>query len=314
MLRCSGAGAPIIKEATMTTRSKGPLAGFRWLKNAVSLSFRHPKALFGGAAFLLLACLLPSLISMPMQLHALHTGTPLSPASSGWIMAVSMLFGLLLVPLYAGYLQVIDAAERGVPVRAREIFNAYRQGEVLRLIGFGLAVLAVYIAFFGVIILTVGRGLASWYMQALTTQADHLPPALPAGFGTAIALLMVLGLFMMGFYAISLGQVALRRRSVVGAIGDGLKGALKNLLPLLTFAVSLFLSWIVVAIVVAIVAVLLSVLGKFVGAWLVWVLIVPLYIALVLLMFAVMFGVMYHLWRDVCDDDSQPAMAPAIAV
>ncbi|MGY3039164.1 hypothetical protein ACVWWQ_000751 [Rhodanobacter sp. TND4EL1] len=298
----------------MTTRSRGPLAGFGWLKRGISVAFRHPKSLFGGSAILALACFLPSLISLPLQLNALRTGTPLSPATSIWIMAISMLFGLLLIPLYAGYLQMIDAAERELPSRARDIFKPYRQGEALRLIGFGLAVLVIYVALIGIIILATGSGIASWYMQALAAQANHQPPpGLPSGFGVVMALCMVFGLFMMGFYAISFGQVALGRRSVPGAIGDGVKGALKNLLPLIVFAVSLILVWIAVAIGFAIVAIALSLLGKLIGAWVVLVLLVPLYIALLLVMFAVMFGVMYYLWRDVCDDDTVPGMAPAIA-
>ena len=299
----------------MTTRSRGPLAGFGWLKRSISVGYRHPKPLLGGAAFLLLACLMPSLITLLMQFHSRQAGIQPSPATFGWIMAGSMLLGLLMVPLYAGYLQVVDAAEHGLPARARDIFRPYRQGQAWRLIGYGLAILVVYAAMFGIIIAATGRGIIGWYMQVLTTQANHQPPptALPDGFGTAMALFMVLGLFMMGFYAISLGQVALRRRSVFGAIGEGLIGALKNLLPLLVLAVSLVLAWIVVAIVIAIVAILIVLLGKFVGAWLVLVLIIPLYIAMVLMMFAVMFGVMYHLWRDVCGDDMVTGMAPAIA-
>jgi len=298
----------------MTTRSKGPLTGFGWLTRGISVGYRHPKPLLGGAAFLFLACLLPSLITLPMQFQSLHAGTQLSPATFVWIMAGSMLLGLLIVPLYAGYLQVVDAAERGLPARARDIFMPYRQGEALRLIGYGLAILVVYVAMFGIIIAASGGGIASWYMQVLTAQASHQPPpALPHGFGIAMALFMVLGLFMMGFYAISLGQVALRHRSVFGAIGDGMIGALKNLLPLLVFAVSAVLVWIVVAIAFALVAILLALLGKLVSTWLVFVLIIPLYIAIVLMMFAAMFGVMYHLWRDVCGEDIVTGMAPAIA-
>ena len=298
----------------MTTRSRGPLAGFGWLARGISVGFRHPKPLFGGAAFLVLACLLPSLITMPMQFHTINAGTQLSPATFGLIMAVSVLVGLLIVPLYAGYLQVVDAAERGLPARARDIFMPYRQGEAWRLIGFGLAVMVVYIALFGIIVAATGGGIASWYMQVFTAQANHQPPptALPDGFGITMALFLVLGVLMMGFYAISLGQVALRHRSVFGAIGDGMVGVLKNLLPLLVFAVSAILAWIAVGIVIALVALLLTLLGKLAGIWLL-VLIIPLYIAMLLIMFAVMFGMMYHLWRDVCGDDTVTGMAPALA-
>lgn len=226
-----------------------------------------------------------------------------------------MLLSLLIVPLYAGYVQVVDAAEQGLPARARDIFKPYRHGEALRLIGYGLALMVVYVAMIGIIIAATGGGIVTWYMQVLTAQASHqLPPtALPDGFGIAMALFTLLGLFMMSFYAISLGQVALRRRSVFGAIGDGLLGALKNLLPLLVFVVSLVLACVVVAVAIALVAVLLALLGKLVGSWLVLVLVIPLYIAMMLMMFAVMFGVMYHLWRDVCGDDIVTGLASPIA-
>ncbi|WP_266183224.1 hypothetical protein [Dyella humicola] len=298
----------------MTTRSKGPAAGFGWLTNGIRVSFRHPKPLLGGAALLVVACLLPTLITLPMQFHAMRAGTPQSPATFGWIMAISMLLGLLIAPLYAGYLQVVDAAERGLPARARDIFKPYRQGEAWRVIGLGLAIGVIYVAVLGIVIAATGGGIAGWYMQVLTAQATHQPPpGLPNGFGILMTLFTVLGLFMLGFYAISLGQVSLGHRSVFGAIGDGIVGALKNLLPLLVFAVSLALVWIVVIIAFALVALLLALLGKLVGPWLMFVLIIPLYVALVLAMFAVMFGVMYHLWRDVCGDDIVPDMAPAIA-
>lgn len=298
----------------MSTRSAGPLAGFRWLKNGISLGFRHPKSIFGGAAILLAALLLPSLPTLLIQFHVVGAGTPQSPATLVWFMLIGVLFGLLIVPLYAGYLQIIDAAERGLAARARDIFKPYRQGEALRLIGYGLALIAIYIVMLGIIIAAAGGGIASWYMQVLAAQANHqLPPGLPHGFGIAMALLTVLGLFMMGLYSVSLGQVALRRRGVFNAIGDGLAGALKNLLPLLVLAVSLVLAWIVVSIALVIVVGVLALIGHFVGAWLMLVLVTPIYIALALVTFAVMFGVMYYLWRDVCGDDSARGVDQAIA-
>lgn len=298
----------------MTTRSKGPSAGIDWLKHGISVGFRHPKPLFGGAALLLLVVLLPSLVTLPLQLHAASTGAAMSPVLFLGIMAISLLIGLLIVPLYAGYLQVIDAAERGLPARARDIFMPYAHGEALRLIGYGLALILIYILMIAIVIAAAGSGIASWYMQVVAAQANHLPPpGLPQGFGIAMALSTVLGLFMIGFYSISLGQVALRRRGVFNAIGDGLMGALKNLLPLLVLAFGLIVAWIVAAIGIAIVAIILALLGKLAGTWLMVVLLVPLYIALILLMFVIMFGVMYYLWRDVCGGDESGA-AQAIAV
>jgi hypothetical protein len=299
----------------MTTRSRGAGAGFGWLMNGIRVVFRHPKPLFGGAALLLVVAMLPSLITLPIQFHAITAGTPPSLATNGWIMLGSALFGLLIVPLYAGYLQVIDAAERGLPARAADIFKPYRQGEALRLVGYGLAILLAYFVMFAIIIVATGGHIASWYIQVLTAQANQLPPptSLPDGFGMAMALFALLTLFMMGFYAISLGQVALNKASVFGAIADGAIGALKNALPLLVLVLCSILAWIVVAIVFAIVAVVLALLAKLIGAWLMLVVLVPLYIALLLLAITTMFGVMYQLWRDVCGGDVAVAMPPPLA-
>jgi len=285
----------------MTTRSMGPLAGFGWLARGISLAFRHPKPVLGGAAFVMVAVMLPSLVTLPFNVNAMATGTPMSPSAFGVLMLVSMLVGLLIVPVYAGYLQLIDAAERGLPARALDVFRPYREGDALRLIGYGLAVMAVYLIVFAVVIAATGGGLVAWYMQVMASQASHMaPPAPPAGFWTAMALFMVLSLFLVGFYAISLGQVALNRRSVVGALGDGFSGALKNLLPLIMLALGIVLAWIGLFIVLMILVVIIVMLGKLAGAWLTFVLLVPMYIALLLGMFTWMFGAMYHQWLDVC--------------
>lgn len=307
-------GTPVIRGGIVTIESKGPLAGLGWLQRGISAGYRHPKPIFGGALILLLIVMVPSLVMLPFQFHLRATGTPPSPAFFIGFMAGSMLLGLLVVPLYAGYLQVIDAAERGLPARATGIFDPYRQGDALRLIGYGLALIVIYIALTGIIILVAGRGIVDWYMQVLAAQSSHQsPPGLPQGFGIAMALLTVMGLFMMGFYSVSLGQVALRRRGMFNALGDGFLGALKNLLPLLVLAVSLVIAWLLAVIVIAIVVFVFAFLGMLAGEWLMWVAIIPVYVALVLVVFAAMFGVMYYLWRDVCGGDTVPDATRTIA-
>jgi hypothetical protein len=299
----------------MATRSRGPSAGFGWLNRGISAGFRHPKPLFGGVALVAVGVMIPALITLPMQFHALRTGTPQPPATVGWVMAISMLFGLLLLPLYAGYLQLVDAAEQGLSARAGDIIRPYREGKALRVMGYGVVQMLVYVALFAIIFAAVGGGVAHWYVQVLSAQANHQPPpaGLPDGFGITLLLFMVLATFFMGFYSIGLGQITLGNRSVFGAIGDGFIGALKNLLPLLMLMLGLILIWFAVGLCFGIAVLILALIGKLVSAWLMAVLIIPLYIALALVAFASMFGVMYHLWRDVCGDDIVPSMAEPLA-
>lgn len=298
----------------MALRSNGPLTGFGWLARAVNLGHRNAKAVFGGAALVVLAMLLPMLGSMPLQVGALHPGAVPSGTSVLGTLVLSTLLGLLALPAYAGYLRVIDASERGVATRAVDVFAPYRRGEVLRFMGFGLTMALVYFALLGLVLVGTGGGVARWYMQLLASGAQpNALPALPSDFALVFALLIVVMLWLMGVYSIAIGQVALRGRSIVGAVTDGMLGSLKNLLPLVVFAVSLMVAVFIVALCMGIAVAALALLGKVVGLWLTFVLAIPLYLAFFLAMIVVTFGAMYHLWRSVCDDGNGPALEQAIA-
>ena len=299
----------------MALRSNGPLAGFRWLTRAIGPARGNPRAVFGGAAFVIATLLLPMLVSFPLQFMAMRQGVPLSPALSWGLMAFWTVVGLLLFPVYAGYMRVIDATSRNRPVRAREVFAPYRQGEMLRLAGYALVMTVLYFAVMILVFASMGGGILQWYGQALSGQMAQ-PPAIaafPPGFGRAMALALVLGLWMLGVYAIGLGQVTLGGRSVFGAIGDGVIGSLKNLLPLLVFALCAIVAWIVLAVAFLLIGAVIALLGKLVGTWFMVACIVLLYVALVLALLPVMFGVMHQLWRDVCGDDAAPTSVQAVA-
>ena len=299
----------------MALRSNGPLAGFRWLARAIAPARGNPRAVFGGAALVIAILLLPMLVSFPLQFMAMRQGTPLSPTLSWGLMAFWTVVGLLLFPVYAGYLRIIDATSRGRAVRARDVFAPYRQGEVLRFAGYALVMTVLYFAVVALVIASMGGGILQWYGQALSGQTMQPPAitALPPGFGRAMALAVVLGLWMLGVYSIGLGQVALGGRSVFGAIGDGVIGSLKNLLPLLVFAVCAFVAWIVVGIAFMLIGAVIALLGKLAGTWFAIACIVPFYLALLLGVMAMMFGVMHQLWRDVCGDDAAPTAAEPLA-
>jgi hypothetical protein len=299
----------------MGTRTKGPLAGFGWLARGIEVSFDYPKQMFGAAFFLLLAALIPQLLTLPVRFHAQQMGTEASPAVIAWTMGLPLVFTLFLLPLHAGILQLVDAAEHGLKPRVTSIFSLYGNGEALRVIGYGLTFMVAYIAVFAIIFWATGRDVAHWYVQALSARANHLPPptTLPSGFGITLALFFAFAIFLTGFHAIALGQIAQRRRSVFGALGDGLVGALKNLLPLLMLTLGALLTLLVVGLGFFIIVMLLVLIGKLTSMWVMLVFAVPLYIAFFLLMCSVSCGVMYHVWFDICGDDPVPTVTEPLA-
>lgn len=298
----------------MSTHARNPAAGWSWLKQAIHLGRGNPRAVFGAVALLALVAMLPSLVQVVLQ-SALGLGTTGTMA----VMAASTLVMVVVYPLLiGGVLRVIDAAEHGRPVHATALFDTFRAGnDAGRLVGFGVAMFAAYIAVFVVVVGLFGQDFLAWYMEVLaaSTQNDAEAQAkvlqdIPEGFGTLMALGTLAGLFFGGVYAIGFGQVALRGRSVGSALVDGVAGTLKNVLPIGLLAVVSFVGFVAFALVAMLVIVLLATIGGLVHPLLAALLAAPAYFGALLVLYVVMFGVMYFMWRDVCEEGGEAPLLP----
>ncbi|WP_202843710.1 hypothetical protein [Luteimonas saliphila] len=299
----------------MSTRAMGPGYGWSWLARAVNLGRNNPKAVIGAIALVALVALVPSVVQLVAP-SLFGTG----PDALLTVMGLTTLASMIVFPLLiGGVLRVIDAAEHGRPVGAVAVFGAFQTGgDALRLIGFGLLMTALYLLVFGTIIGTFGQGLPEWYMQLMQlsmesggkpVQPDDIP-APPSGLGMVMALGLLFGLFLGGAYAIGFGQVALGGRGVLAAIGDGLTGSLKNLLPIVVMAVLSIVALFALILVVVLVGGLLALVGGLVHPVLAMLLVAPVYLGMIMLMYVVMFGVMYHMWRDICAEPVAPPPLP----
>lgn len=284
----------------MTTRTAGIGAGWRWLMGAINLGSRNAGAIFGAAALMLVVGLVPSIL----QAIVGQTG---SAGLAMLVLGVTVAFWLLvMLPLAAGFLRVIHAAESGQTARATAIFEVFGdRALVLRMAGLGL-VLMLLVFIIGVVMsLAVGQEfvaqLAGW-VQALEgiDQENPVLPPLPAGLGTFIALAVLFGIFFSGVYMLALGQAALGGRGVSAAAGDGFIGTFKNVLPLALLALTWLVLGFVLLLVLGLVAALVAVVASLVHPVLSVVLLLPLYLGLILLLYVVSFGVNYFMWRDVC--------------
>lgn len=298
----------------MTTHSTSPLAGLSWLKRGINLGHRNARAVFGAASILMVAAILPSLLQL-LVLSALQPGS----FGAMVVAAVSTIVSLvILCPLMGGYLRLIDAAEHGRPAQATDVLAPFRAGgDAGRLIGLGLAIMAVYVLLASVLIGALGDGFLEWYGEILRLQQagggridPQQVPDVPRGLGPLIGIGSVAALFLSGVYAIAFGQVALGRRPIGRAMADGIVGTAKNLLPLLLLAVTVVLAFIPLGIVLALVFGVVALVGGLVHPILAAALVMPLYVGLLIVMYVVMFGVMYYLWRDVCAPEAGATAAP----
>lgn len=292
----------------MTTRTAGIASGWRWLWNAVNLGSGNPRAIFGGAALIAAVVFAVAIVlSIVLGLLAIEGGTAQLVAST--VVSVPLL--VIMAALMAGYLKVIDAVENGRPAQATGVFSAFGDRTTwMRAIGVLLALALLQYVLIGGLVALVAPETGRWYLENLEATAAAVDPAaqmaVPAGFGRAMAIFLVVVVLVYAAQAISLGQVALRNRGLGEALRDGFAGALRNALPLALLLLISLVAMVVVVVVVAVVAMVIAALAAAGGTGLLMVLGivigVPLYLAFLVVMLVVSCGVMYFMWRDVCGD------------
>lgn len=288
----------------MTTRANRPLAGLAWLRRGFNSGRHNPRAIFGGAALLMVAALIPGFLQA--FLHA-----AMKPGAGGATIIsalTTVLAVILLGPLMGGYLRVIDASERGQPARASDVLAPFRNAQdAQRMIAFSFIMLLVQLGALSLLFAVSGhawQNLQEWYQRvtellqsAKPGQPAELPPP-PTGLGGLFSLGGIFGLFVAAVFSIGLGQLALRGRGLRTALLEGLAGAVRNLLPLLVMAVVAFTVLMAAGVALVLVAGLLGLLHPLLAV----VVFLPLYMLFLLALYVVMFGVMYHLWRDVAGE------------
>lgn len=297
----------------MSMRTLGPAAGWRWLMFGINLGRGNPRAIFGGAALLVLALLVLA-IALSIALGAVQAAT-----GGGGDLVMSLLISVpLLVAMggmMVGYLRIIDAVEHGRPASASGVFAGFRdRGAWLNASGL-LLILALIqnLGTYG-LVSWLAPDVVSWYAENLvaagagaTTSPEAM--ALPAGFGRAMAVASVIGLLVYAVQAVGMGQVALRGRGALAALGEGARGAVRNVLPLIVLLLLGFVVMIVLTLVAAVIGLVFAAMAGAAGAAgavLAAVVGIPLYMLAMLAVFVVMMGVMYAAWRDIAGDGAPP--------
>lgn len=293
----------------MTTRANGPLAGIAWLRRGFNSGRHNPRAIFGGAALIMVAALIPGFL----QAFA-HAVLKPGPGAATIIAALATVMAVVLLgPLMGGYLRIIDRSERGEPAHAADVLAPFRNAhDAQRLIGFSFIMLLVQLGALSLLFALFGHALQNlqdWYLRvaellqhATPGKPAQLPPP-PEGLGGLFSLGGLFALFVAAVFAVGFGQVALHGRNLGAALLDGLAGAARNLLPLLVMAAVAFALMMAAGLMLVLVAGILGLLHPVLAV----AVFLPLYMVFVLVLYVVMFGVMYHLWRDVAGDPPAPA-------
>lgn len=300
-------------------RSVAASAGVDWMKDAINLGRGNPRALFGGAALAVVAMVAMMFgigIVQGLLVATVGTGTAMVLGMALSMVAVVVVGSMLMV----GFLRLVDDVESGRPTGAGRVFAGFSDiGTSLRVIGFSLLLTLLQYLVLGLLLAVLARDTLGWYAQMMTMSdpatMDPSMMVLPDGLGIATLVSIVVGLVMYGVQSIGACQIALRGRGVFAAIGDGVSGTFRNLLPLVVLLMVMIAALIAVAVVGVILALVVGMLAKLAGAWLGVVLGVPLYLGFMLVLCVVAVGIAYHLWRDICggaDDARVPVEAASV--
>ena len=299
----------------MSPSTVGMTAPFRWLRKALDVGRRNPKALFGAIALAILLVAAITLVQMFLQAMA--------QASMTGIMVVMALMTLvnwvLLPPVMGGLFRVVDATDRGLPVVATDVFNAYGRGQGgKRLILTSLVYSLAYLGFAALMLLTpLGQFFRDYFAIALATPVGGEPDmaALQALFSatspSTFLWLPVVAIVMFTWLhasMLALATAALREVDVATAVVAGALAALRNFLPLLGFMLVFLVAGFFAMLLVGLVLGLLLGLLAMASPVLVVLVMFPLMLLVMLGVYAMMFAFYYHAWREIfVPADEEPA-------
>ena len=292
----------------MSPNAVAMAAPFRWLAKAFDVGRRNPKALFGAIALALAVVFAISVLQMILQAAAQGAGAGTGVAV---VMAVTTVISwLVMPPLFGGLFRVLDATDRGRPVVATDVFNAFARGQGgKRLVLTNLVYSLAYLAFLALMLATsLGQFLREYFAIALAVPPGGQPDQAallaliqstsPTAFLWLPVAVLVIGAWMHASM-LALATAALREASVAECVVAGLLAVARNVLPLLGISLAVlaggFVLGLLLVLVLALLVGLLSLLSPVLGV----VVMLPLMAALMLAMYALMFGFYYHGWREI---------------
>lgn len=291
---------------------KVPLTrGAQWLKRAINLGTRNPRAIF-GAALLLIAVLYLLMFAFALPLQFGDFDNPFVAVVLATLAAV-----LVLPVLLAGLMHVIREAESGRAVRARDLFAPLRLQRTLPLALLGLIQIALALICGSLLLWATGAEYWSQYQEMIRGAITGRITAAPAAEQPALVALaqLLLYYFSTAVVLVSVPQIMFSGLSLSDAVKRSFGASLWNLGAYL-FATTLFmlgatLSGLVVSVAALLVMVLGAAVTPLLGQALAWL----LFAAYGSVFLVILCGTCYYAWRDVFAEDEgergAEAQAPA---
>ncbi|HEY4582043.1 MAG TPA: hypothetical protein VIG88_04140 [Lysobacter sp.] len=299
---------------------KVPLGhGFEWMKAAVNIGTRNPRAVFGAAALFLATLYFASVLAVLPVASRLQGRSELSLGES--IASAVPLFVVLTLTmpvLLAGLIRVMHEAEHGRPARARDLFSAFAHGRARPLVTLGIVQIVFNIACVALIVVLTGPDYWAESMKALQgALSGHVVvppvPEHPMLLAFVQVLQLVFNYFSAALMLLCVPLIALSGAGIVDSLRLGFRASVvnlgANLLASLVFAVGFVVAAVLVTLVTALVGGIASLVHPALGAAVA----LAIWAAFAVTVLVVLVAASYYAWRDMFEAPAAPAGAPAHA-
>lgn len=293
---------------------KLPVAqGVAWVREAINVGVRNPRAIFGAAALFVGALyVLAALAVMPVAIGLQGRSEVSLREAVGVAIPLFVVLTVAMPILLAGLMHVVREAEAGRPVRARDLFSGLKQGRGRQLALLGLVQLAFSAA--GAVLVIALAGSHYWpeYFKAVSdAMAGHVgvPPQPDHPF-LMMLVQLVFNYFNYALMLLCIPLIAFSKLDLVDAVRLAMRAALTNAGTFVIAALLFFSGLIVAAIVIGLATLVVGGLAALVSPFLGAVVSLLLYGAFAVGVLVVLVAVSYSAWRDTFGESGADTALP----
>lgn len=297
-----------------------PLAqGLEWMKAAINIGARNPRAVFGAALLFLCTLYLASVLAVLPVAARLQGRSELSIGES--IAAAIPLFvvlTLVMPVLLAGLIHVMHEAEHGRPTRARDLFAAFGHGRARPLMTLGLVQIVFNVACGALIVLLTGPDYWAESMKAFQgALSGHMvvppEPEHPVLLFFVQLLQLVFNYFSAALMLLCVPLIALSRVGIVDSLKLGFRASLVNLGANLLASLVFLVGFVVAVVVVTLVSAMVGGIGALVHPALGGALALVVWMAFAVAVLVVLVAASYYAWRDMFETPGAPRADATVA-
>ncbi|TBR11458.1 MAG: hypothetical protein EPO46_06420 [Lysobacter sp.] len=301
----------------MRIRKLSAAQGLVWVREAINIGARNPRAVFGAAALFVAALYgFAALAVLPVAIGLQGRDQITLREAFGVAIPLFIVLTLAMPLLLAGLMHVVREAEAGRPVRARDLFAPFTQGRARPLVMLGLVQVALNLVGALLVIGLAGSDYWPEYFKALQgAMSGHV--AVPPQPDHPVLMMLVQLVFNYFSYALVLlcvPLVAFSNTGLAESLRLGLRASVANvganLLASVLFIAALVMAALVVGVAALVVGLVASLVHPLLGAMLSLI----VYAGFAVVVLVVLVAISYVAWRDTFDTgDATAAVVPGPA-